>query len=230
MKIGILCAGDREFAPFLPHLQNAAVSQKAMLTFYDGVIRDVPVTALFSGVCKVNAAIAAQILIARYQVDAILNVGTAGGVDPSLELFDTVISTEAAYHDVAANILTEFHPWMETVFFPADPTLLAAARRAAEKSKHRSSIRFGRMVTGEAFVSDTLHPVLIDAFHPASADMETAAIAHVCYVNQIPFLAIRCITDNAAHSGAEHFESNCLKAAAIAKDITMCLLEELRQN
>ncbi len=58
-------------------------------------------------------------------------------------------------------------------------------------------------------------------------DMETASIAHVCYVNRIPFLAIRCITDTARHSGVGCFEENCAKASAIAKDITVALLEEM---
>lgn len=78
----------------------------------------------FSGVCKVNAAIAAQILVDVYGVDIMLNSGTAGGMNPDLKIFDTVISTEVCYHDVAADILTEFHPWMKSVFFKADPELI----------------------------------------------------------------------------------------------------------
>ena len=63
IKVGIICAGDREFTPFMEHIQNKIVSEKAMLHFYEGTINDVEVVALYSGVCKVNAAIATQILI-----------------------------------------------------------------------------------------------------------------------------------------------------------------------
>ena len=90
MKIGILCAGDEELAPFLPLISNCKITEKAMLKFHAGQIDSVEVVALFSGVCKVNAAIAAQLLIDVFCVDIIINSGTAGGMEPELEIFDTV--------------------------------------------------------------------------------------------------------------------------------------------
>lgn len=130
-KIGILCAGDDELAPFLPLLDRRSVRRQAMLTIHEGWISGVPAAALYSGVCKVNAAIAAQVLIDSCRVEAIINAGTAGGIDPSISIFDTVISTETAYHDVAEDILTEFHPWMDSIWFPGDPFLLSLATQAA---------------------------------------------------------------------------------------------------
>lgn len=221
MKIGILCAGDREIAPFLPHIDNDRTTTKAMLTFHEGEIFGVPVVALYSGVCKVNAAIAAQILIDQFQVTAILNAGTAGGMARDVALFDTVISTEIAYHDVDAGILTDFHPWMPTVYFPADTRLLRIAREIAALDP---TVRFGRMVTGERFITDDGRDAINSKFSPLSVDMETGSIAHVCYVNQIPFLAIRSITDTPDHAGTGYFEQNCPKAAAIAKDLTLAIL------
>lgn len=227
-KIGILCAGDREAAPFLAHIENITVTEKAMLKLYEGTIYNIPVVVLFSGVCKVNAAIAAQILIDHYGVSMILNAGTAGGMDPRLELFDTVIATQSVYHDVAANILTEFHPWMDSVFFPSDAELLRLSRLAAAKLDGQYPIYWGRIATGEAFIADDGRQEIIGRFSPLAVDMETAAIAHVCYVNRVPFLAIRCVTDTANHSGSGHFHENCPKASAIAKEITLALLHEIK--
>ena len=65
MRVGIVCAGDREVAPFVPIIEGCSVTEKAMLKFYEGQINGVDVIVLFSGVCKVNAAIAVQILILR---------------------------------------------------------------------------------------------------------------------------------------------------------------------
>ena len=93
MRIGILCASDDELAPFLPLIDDCKVTEKAKLKFYEGNIYGADVVALFSGVCKVNAAIGAQILIETFRVDAVINSGTAGGMDPSLQILDTVIST-----------------------------------------------------------------------------------------------------------------------------------------
>lgn len=227
-KIGIICAGDREVAPFIPHINDMKITEKAMLKFYDGTIDEVSIVTLYSGVCKVNAAIATQILIDTYGVDIVINAGTAGGINTELEIFDTVISTEVAYHDVAPNILTEFHPWLDTLFFQADKDLIRLSQIAVEKMNEKTKVFWGRMVTGEAFISDDGRKVINDKYSPLSVDMETASIAHVCYVYQVPFISIRCITDNAAHSGIDNFEENCGKASIIAKNITLALLNEIK--
>ena len=229
LKVGIICAGDSELAPFLPHIERVKTTQKAMLRLYEGTIGSVRAVALFSGVCKVNAAIAAQLLIDRFGVNLIVNAGTCGGMDDGLEVFTTVIATESAYHDVDGDILTDFHPWMETAAFASDATLLALATKAVQAAGLAGRVAFGRMVTGEAFITEGARARINERFRPLSVDMETAAIAHVCYVNSIPFIAIRTVTDTSAHGGreAEYFEKNCAQCAAIAKDVTLLLLREL---
>ena len=224
-KIGILCAGDEELAPFLPLLKNHSVCRQTMLTIHEGLISGVPVAVLYSGVCKVNAAIAAQVLIDRFQADAIINAGTAGGIDPVVSIFDTVVSTEAAYHDVSGEILTDFHPWLDSIWFPGDPSLLSLARQASRDIGY--PVHFGRIVTGEAFLSGPGTEAVWAVFHPLCADMESAAIAHVCHVNGIPFLSIRTITDSADHSAAACFEQNCRRASEIAAQVTRALLKYL---
>ena len=220
-KIGIICPVDRELTPFLPHIENCVITKKAMLTFYEGTINGVNIVALFCGVCKTNAALATQILIDTYHVDAVINSGTAGGMDESLDVLDTVISTEIAHHDMNADVLTQFHPWMESVFFKADETLLnSAAKVCAGNNK----IHFGRMVTGEVFITDDGRDYINSVYAPLSVDMETASIAQVCYVNAIPFIAVRTITDTARHSGTGNFDINCDKAAAISKEIVTSIL------
>lgn len=227
MRAGIICASDSEVAPFLPIIDECKITEKAMLKFYEGTINGIEVVALFCGVCKVNAAIAAQILIDTYGIDIIINAGTAGGMNPKLEIFDSVISTEAAYHDVAPDILTEFHPWLESVYFKSDQGLLDLTHKAIEKINTEGKVYWGRMVTGETFIEDEGRQKINEQFAPLTVDMETASIAHVCYVNSTPFISIRCVTDTATNSGTEHFEENCKKASVIAKDITAALLKEL---
>jgi len=229
MRVGIICAGDLELAPFLPVIKNCKITEKAMLKFYEGTIGGVEVVTLFSGVCKVNAAIATQILIDTYCVDYVINAGVAGGMDSELDIFDTCISTEVAYHDVDAEVLTEFHPWMKTVYFEADKKLLTISKRAVEKIERDYKVLWGRMVTGEAFITDDGRQKINEEFAPLTVDMETASIAHVCYVNKIPFIAIRSVTDTETHSGSEYFEENCEKASIIAKDITVALLVEMEK-
>ena len=224
-KIGILCAGDTELAPFLEHMKGQQITEKAMLKFHTGTINHVNVSAVYSGVCKVNAAIAAQLLIDMFHVDLIINAGTAGGMKEGVQLFDTVISERVIYHDVADDILTDFHPWLKSNYFLADQELCAIARAYSRRSKH--PVLFGTMVTGEQFIEDEKREEINRKFDPLSTDMETAGVAHVCYVNRIPFLAVRTITDTVTHQGIETFDQNCEAASEISAEIVLGILGQL---
>ena len=223
--IGILCAGDTELAPFLEHMKGQQITEKAMLKFHTGTITHVNVSAVYSGVCKVNAAIAAQLLIDMFHVDLIINAGTAGGMKEGVQLFDTVISERVIYHDVADDILTDFHPWLKSNYFLADQELCAIARAYSRRSKH--PVLFGTMVTGEQFIEDEKREEINQKFDPLSTDMETAGVAHVCYVNRIPFLAVRTITDTVTHQGIETFDQNCEAASEISAEIVLGILGQL---
>lgn len=166
MKIGIVCASDDELVPFLAMIDNCKITERAMLKFYEGQICDVQVVALFSGVCKVNAAIATQILIDLFEVNIVINAGTAGGMNPKLRIFDTVISTETCYHDVAQDILTEFHPWLKTVFFEADRELIKISERVVKEMEAKGKVFWGRIVTGKAFITDEGRKKINDEFAP----------------------------------------------------------------
>ena len=227
MKIGILCASDEELAPFLPFIAGDTVTERAKLRFHCGKIGSADVVAVFSGVCKVNAAIAAQLLIERFGAELVLNAGTAGGMAPSLELLDTVISTEVVYHDVSPFILTQFHPWMETEFFRADEKLLAASHRAAETLEPARRVIWGRMATGEAFIDSEGRADVNRRYSPLCVDMESAGVAHVCYAFDVPFLSIRSLSDTADHRGVENFEANSRAASEASRDVTLALIRQL---
>ena len=227
MRIGILCAGDSEVVPFINMLDEYIITEKAMLRFYEGKIEGIDIVTLFTGVCKVNAAIATQILIDTYGCNIIINSGTAGGMDDSLKIFDTVISNEVAYYDVDEGILTEFHPWLDSIYFKADKRLLNLEKKAISNFNTNYNIVFGRMITGEKFIEDEGRELINIKYALLSVDMETASVAHVCYVNKIPFIAIRTITDTSSHSGIGEFEKNCDKASQISANLVKGMLREL---
>lgn len=229
MKIGIVCAGDDEVAPILSMMKTEKISHKAMLKFYEGKLENQNIVTLFSGVCKVNAAIAAQILIDTYGCDMIINGGTAGSMDQHLKPFDLVVSTQTAYHDVDEEILTDFHPWMKSCYFQADEKLISLARNVAKKYMQDSQVVFGTMVTGEAFIEENEKKKILEKYAPLSVDMETASIAHVCYVNEIPFLAVRAITDCADEEAKDNFEENCKKASKKSAEFVRRMLKEWKE-
>ena len=221
MKIGIICAVAAELAPFLPHIINCKTSTKSMLTVYEGTINGTEIAALCCGIGTTNAAIATQILIDTYGAGAIINSGTAGGMDARLELFDTVVCTGAVYHDVQEAILTAFHPKLPSIHFKACETLIKKSKNVKTNGK----ICYGSLVTGNKFIDDDGRDEINAKFEPLAVDMETASIAHVCYVNNVPYVAVRTITDTANHSGVGTFEENCPKASQISKDIVLGMLD-----
>ncbi len=205
MKIGIIGPCEPEIMPFIQGISGAKVQRHAMLDFHIGKYAGIDVIALFCGVCKVNAAIAAQVLIDRYGVTHMIVTGVAGAIDEKLKILDTVIATEVAYHDVADGILTGYHPWMETVYFHTDEAL---RERMHAVCAGDPTVVFGKMVTGEAFIEQDGRKEIMERHDPLCVDMETASIAHVCYVNEIPFIAIRSISDTPHESGSESFEKH----------------------
>lgn len=225
LKAGIVCAGDDELAPFLPHIEKRTERKEALLTVHEGIIGSIKVCALFSGVCRVNAAIATQILVDRFGCNLIVNAGTCGALDSRLEAGDTVVFEQVRYHDVADGLLTDFHPWFSSEWLCADPKLLDAAREAARNFGRR--VFFGKTVTGESFIAGAEREQIIGKFRPLSVDMESAAIAHVCRVNGVPFISVRTVTDSAAAGSADDFEANCRASSQIAKNFTLSLLNKI---
>lgn len=223
-KIGIVCAVEKELLPFLPHLENRSETERARLTVHEGSLFGMPVAAVYSGVGKVNAAIATQILIDVFDANTIINSGTAGGMARWIGLFDTVISTHVAYHDLEDGILTEYHPWMTSPYFEADNNLLEIA---ASVCRNRPHVHYGRMVTGEQFIENEKRADINRKYAPLSVDMESGSIAHVCYANRLPYLSVRTITDTESQAGVEVFERHCEQAAVISKDIVLDVLREV---
>lgn len=216
-KIGILCATHREFSPYVPTIQNGNVEEYAMHSFYMGKIAGIEVVAVYSGCGKINASITAQILIDRYQVDAIIFSGIAGGMKEEIKVFDTVVCTASVFHDTNHEIYTDFPILDEPVFY-ADESLISLAQKTAERINRQ--IHFGIATTGDRFV-EPIHPEAL------CIDMETAAVAHACYLSQVPFLAIRSISDNTIEAGQEAINRNYDQAASQSYQFVCELLRDI---
>lgn len=202
-KIGILCACEKEVMPYISNLHNINTSKYAMHTFYNGKIKGIDVVAVFSGCGKINAAITAQQLIDRYGVDTIILSGIAGGMREGINIFDTVVCTASEFRDTNNEIYSDF-PIMESPVFYAAKHLCEIARIAAKQADWK--IHFGLTTTGDIFTNNISPDALC-------IDMETAAAAHTCYMCQIPFIAVRSISDNNTDKGQEAINRNFEKAA-----------------
>lgn len=227
MKLGIIGPSEDEINPFVEMMNTVETHRQTKLDFHVGVYNHMDVVALYSGVCKVNAAISTQVLIDKFDVTHVIVVGVAGGINKQLKIGDTVIGTEIGYHDVADEILTEYHPWMDSRYFKTNEEMIKICKAVVKEEQMESSVYFGKIVTGESFITQEGRQDIIKTHDPLCVDMETGSIAHVCYVNDLPFMAIRAITDTDEECGVEVFEENCVDVSKKAVNMLKLVCDKI---
>ena len=202
--IGIIGAMEEEVAALKDEMMNPEVTEAASMTFYKGVLCEKEAVVVRSGIGKVNAAICAQILVDRFGVDTLIHTGVAGSLDARIDIGDVVVSTDAVHHDMDASTFGDpvgQVPRMDTFAFPADERLIRLAVEANEKANPQLHTFTGRVATGDQFItSQEVKDRLIENFHPLCVEMEGVSIAHVAYLNKIPYVIIRAISDKADNS------------------------------
>lgn len=203
-KIGIIGAMEEEVEALRARLQNPQKLQRASMDFYSGNLNGMEAVIVRSGIGKVNAGICTQILADVFQVDAVINTGIAGSLDADIDIGDVVISTDTVQHDMDAigfGYEPGIIPRMETSYFRADPALVDKAREACQEAVPEIHVFTGRIVSGDQFVSDKeVKSRLISQFGGMCTEMEGAAIAQAAWLNHIPFVIIRAISDKADDS------------------------------
>ncbi len=216
--LGIIGAMDEEVSKLKEIMEDVEIKQKASMDFYKGKMCGKDVVVVRSGIGKVNAGICTQILVDEYGVDAVINTGIAGSLNAAIDIGDIVLSTDALQHDMDA---TGFGyepgiiPRMETSTFVADEKLRKLAKESCEKVNPDIKVFEGRIVSGDQFISDKEKKDYIEKnFKGFCTEMEGAAIAQTAYLNNIPFLIIRAISDKADDSATEDyptFEAKAIK-------------------
>lgn len=193
MKIGIIVAMQKELNLLLPLMAEAKCTSVNGFSFYSGEIGSREVVAMQCGIGKVNAAVGTMTMIDLFHPELILNTGVAGGTGGSAGILDIVVGTRVAYHDVWCGPGTE---WGEAagcprIFHTSD--MVNSLRCLAEGD----NVKHGLVASGDIFVSKPEEVVHIKEIYPDAdaVDMESGAIAQVCYMRNIPFGCIRVISD-----------------------------------
>ncbi len=228
--LGIIGAMDEEVSKLKEVMEDVEIKSKASMDFYKGKMSGKDVVVVRSGIGKVNAGICTQILVDEYGVNAVINTGIAGSLNPAIDIGDIVLSTDALQHDMDA---TGFGykpgviPRMETSIFEADEKLRKLAKESCEKVNPDIKVFEGRVVSGDQFISDKEKKNYIESnFKGFCTEMEGAAIAQAAYLNNIPFLIIRAISDKADDSATEDYPT--FEAKAIKHSVN--LVKEMVSN
>lgn len=229
--IGIIGAMQEEVEILISEMEVAEEVTYASMVFHKGTLCGKEVVVVRSGIGKVNAAICAQILADRFNVDTLINTGIAGSLDADIDIGDMVISTDAVEHDMDASIFGDpvgQIPRMDVFAFPADETLVEKAAEANKEANPDIKTFTGRVVSGDQFVSDSaVKERLVSLFQAKCTEMEGAAIAHVAYLNNISCVIIRAISDKADNSAQMDYPEFEAKAIVHSVRLMKCLLGKL---
>ena len=204
MKIGIIGAMDVEVANLKEAMKTEREVVRAGMRFCEGTIGGTEVVVVQCGIGKVNAGLCVQILCDLFDVTHLINTGVAGSLDEEINVGDVVVSIDAMYHDMDVTGLGYVPgqvPQMDVLSFAADPMLREAAVKACREAAPEIGVFEGRVVSGDQFICDRAKKNEIKKiFGGLCTEMEGAAIAQAAYVNGVPFVIVRAISDKADES------------------------------
>jgi len=197
MKIGIIVAMRKELDLLLPLLNDSEESRMGGFEFHCGKMGKHDVMVMQCGIGKVNAAMGTLMLVNNFAPNFVINSGVAGGADLSVNVMDVVAGARVAYHDVWCG------PESELGQVQGLPLYFEGASRLLKLLPERDDIHKGLICSGDQFIDkkEDVDRIKGDFPDALAVDMESGAIAQVCYLNKVPFLALRVISDS---PGASH--------------------------
>ena len=211
MKIGIIGAMDVEVARLTAGMNKEREIERAGMHFCEGWIGGSEVVVVRCGIGKVNAGLCVQILCDLFDVTHVINTGIAGSLDEEINIGDVVVSTGLGYEPGQV-------PQLKVLAFPADNMLRVAAVKACREAAPEIGVFEGRVVSGDQFICERSRKDEIAAtFGGLCTEMEGAAIAQAAYINGIPFVIVRAISDKAdesVHVSYEEFEAKAAEHCA----------------
>ena len=231
-KVGIIGAMEVEVAALKEAMTVTRTLTKAGMEFQEGILEGKDAVVVRSGIGKVNAAICTQILADEFGVTAVINTGIAGSLKAEINIGDIVLSTDVLHHDMDA---TGFGyplgqiPQMKEFSFAADEEMRAVAKKVCEEVNPEIQVFEGRIVSGDQFVSDKAVKEKISTnFAGYCTEMEGAAIAQAAYLNNIPFVIIRAISDKADDSATMDYPTFEAQAVEHSVRLTRGFLRNFR--
>jgi len=230
IKVGIIGAMEQEIEILRDSLIDRIDHQIAGFDIYTGKLGNIEVVLLQSGIGKVNASVSTALMLQQFAPDCVINTGSAGGFDESLEVGDIVISSELIHHDVD---VTAFGyelgqmARMPATYIP-DELLAQTAEACIESVDGATAVR-GMIATGDTFMSDPSKVMLIKELFPKvkAVEMEAAAIAQTCFLFKTPFIVVRALSDIAGKSSNLSFADFIETASTHSASMVQAIIAKL---
>ena len=217
---GIICATETEMKAIINEIKYIREKRIGRIVFFEGKFNNKDIVFVQSGIGKVNAAITATLLIEKYDIDKVIFSGVAGALDKALKIGDIVIANDVVQHDFAVGAFGYKKgqiPQMEVWSFKGDKGLI---EKVQETSDEKIKLHYGRILTGDQFIYKKEEKLdLGKEFEALCVDMESGAVAQVCYIMNVKFLIIRSISDSVTDESSMEYDKFAELAAENSKEI-----------
>ncbi|UQS85537.1 5'-methylthioadenosine/adenosylhomocysteine nucleosidase [Apilactobacillus apisilvae] len=227
MKFGILCAMDEEIKTLISSLDNDKQTNIHGVIFHEGNIFGKSVVLVKSGIGKVEAGSTTAMLITNFNVDIVINSGSAGGIGTGLSVGDVVISSETAYHDVDAKAAGYAYGQL-----PGQPARFEASKewtsKVAEASENVGlNVKHGLIVTGDQFIASqsAIDNILKEFPDALSCEMEGAAVGQIANQFNIPYVVVRAMSDVGDEDADNSFDKFIIDAGKRSAKMLLNLFE-----
>ena len=221
MKIGVIGAMQMEVDNLKESMENVRTDGYGGVTYVSGMVGDREVVAAVCGIGKVFAAICAEAMILKFDVDCIINIGVAGTLCKELGVMDVAVADQVVQHDMNTSALGDpigLLSGLNQIFLPSDEKM----RRLLCDCLQEKGIKYkvGTIATGDLFLhKPTQKALLHERFGAIAGEMEGGSIGHVCFVNEVPFAILRSISDG--EGGAMDYETFAEKAALQSIEVVL---------
>lgn len=229
--IGIIGAMDLEVEKLIEEMTEKEVINYARRTFYKGKLAGTDVVLARCGVGKVNAGCTVQMMVDKFGITEIINTGVAGSLNEKIDIGDIVLATGAVYHDMEAVAFGYERgqvPQMDIFEFPTSTELQDLAEKSCKKVNDDIKVFRGRIASGDQFIAGKdIKEQIKKYFSPMCVEMEGCAMAHAAYLNDIPCLIIRAISDKADDSAEMDYPTFERKAAEHCAKMVMEMMKNI---
>ncbi len=225
--IGIIAAMDLELDLIKSKLENVKTKKKGGITFYTGTYKDKKVVCAVCGMGKVFAAMCTQTMIIGYSPKLIINTGVAGSLSGDLKQLDCAVADRCVQHDMDTSPIGDpvgLVSGINKIYFDADKNATNQLIKCYGKDKKP---KLCTIATGDSFISDPeKKKYIVDTFGAFVCDMESGAIAHVCFVNETPFVISRVMSDGTEGDAAIDYYTLRGIAADISSTAVLKFIEK----
>lgn len=231
MKFGIICAIPEEIKELTARLSDKQVETIGGKDYLQGKISNQQVVLVESGIGKVEAGITTEHLITDFNVDVVINSGSAGGIGRGLHIGDVVISSETAYHDVDARAFDYVYGQLPG----KQPRFKASEKwgRALETAGEQTglNIKRGLIVSGDQFIAsqDAIDQILHYFPEALSSEMEGAAVGQVATDHDVPYVVVRAMSDTGNEDAGVSFDEFIIEAGKRSANMLLQLFADLNK-